>query len=67
MNGFAPSPDNESGMPETNDVMMQFFHWYIPDDGGLWGQVACRAGELAAAANCNQDSFYVVTFIVDVS
>ncbi|MBC8017153.1 MAG: alpha-amylase, partial [Verrucomicrobia bacterium] len=36
-------------MPETNGVMMQYFHWYIPDDGGLWGRVASRAGELAAA------------------
>src|SRR5512138_2473165 len=37
------------GMPETNGVMMQYFHWYIPDDGSLWEQVAARAGELAAA------------------
>ena len=36
-------------MPETNGVMMQYFHWYIPDDGSLWGQVTDRAGDLAAA------------------
>jgi alpha-amylase len=32
-----------------NGVMMQYFHWYIPDDGSLWEQTASRAGELAAA------------------
>ena len=36
-------------MPATNGVMMQYFHWYIPDDGSLWDQVAARAGELSAA------------------
>src|SRR5512133_3849256 len=37
------------GMAETNGVMMQYFHWYIPDDGSLWEQTANRAGELATA------------------
>ncbi len=36
-------------MPATNGVMMQYFHWYIPDDGSLWDQVAARAEELSAA------------------
>jgi alpha-amylase len=36
-------------MSETNGVMMQYFHWYIPGDGSLWEQVADKAGELAAA------------------
>lgn len=36
-------------MPEINGVMMQYFHWYNPDDGSLWEQVATRAEELAAA------------------
>lgn len=36
-------------MPEINGVMMQYFHWYNPDDGSLWEQVGERAGELAAA------------------
>jgi alpha-amylase len=36
-------------MSETNGVMMQYFHWYFPDDGSLWEQVADKAGELAAA------------------
>ena len=36
-------------MPESNGVMMQYFHWYIADDGCLWEQVEARAGELAAA------------------
>ena len=36
-------------MPKSNGVMMQYFHWYIPDDGSLWEQAQARAGELAAA------------------
>ena len=28
---------------------MQYFHWYIPEDGNLWEQTAARVGELAAA------------------
>jgi alpha-amylase len=36
-------------MPATNGVMMQYFHWYISDDGSLWDQVAARAEELSAA------------------
>jgi alpha-amylase len=32
-----------------NGVMMQYFHWYTPDDGSLWDEVAARASELAAA------------------
>ncbi len=34
-------------MRELNGVMMQYFHWYSPDDGTYWEQVAARAGELA--------------------
>jgi alpha-amylase len=32
---------------ETNGVMMQYFHWYLPDDGQLWNQLAQSAEELA--------------------
>jgi alpha-amylase len=31
-----------------NGVMMQYFHWYLPDDGTHWELTATRAGELAA-------------------
>jgi alpha-amylase len=34
-------------MSHTNGVMMQYFHWYLPDDGSLWKQVAEKAEELA--------------------
>lgn len=34
-------------MSSSNGVMMQFFHWYTPDDGNLWNEVAERAAELA--------------------
>ncbi|WP_373544970.1 alpha-amylase [Chamaesiphon sp.] len=36
-------------MSDPNGVMMQYFHWYNPDDGSLWNQVAEKASELAAA------------------
>lgn len=36
-------------MKELNGVMMQYFHWYTPDDGTHWDQVAARAKELADA------------------
>ncbi|NJD37527.1 MAG: alpha-amylase [Geobacter sp.] len=36
-------------MSELNGVMMQYFQWYLPDNGNLWHQVADRAGELAEA------------------
>jgi len=34
-------------MSEQNGVMMQYFHWYLPDDGSLWKQVAEKVEELA--------------------
>ncbi|GBO53979.1 cytoplasmic alpha-amylase [Pseudanabaena sp. lw0831] len=34
-------------MAKQNGVMMQYFHWYMPDDGSLWNQVAEKADELA--------------------
>ena len=34
-------------MSHTNGVMMQYFHWYLPDDGSLWKQVAEKVEELA--------------------
>ena len=34
-------------MSDPNGVMMQYFHWYSPDDGSLWNQVAEKADELA--------------------
>ena len=32
-----------------NGVMMQYFHWYSPDDGTLWDEVASKADELKKA------------------
>jgi alpha-amylase len=34
-------------MSEPNGVMMQYYHWYIPDDGSLWNQLADQAEKLA--------------------
>jgi alpha-amylase len=34
-------------MSDQNGVMMQYFHWYLPDDGSLWNQVAKQTEELA--------------------
>ena len=34
-------------MSNQNGVMMQYFHWYLPDDGSLWNQVVEEAEELA--------------------
>ncbi|MCM1981581.1 alpha-amylase [Lyngbya confervoides] len=34
-------------MSLENGVMMQFFHWYTPADGGLWNEIASKAAELA--------------------
>lgn len=31
-----------------NGTMMQYFHWYCPDDGSLWKEVKERAASLAA-------------------
>jgi alpha-amylase len=31
----------------VNGVMMQYFHWYNPDDGQLWNQLAEAAEDLA--------------------
>lgn len=36
-------------MGAVNGTMMQYFHWYIANDGNLWRQVASEAGKLAAA------------------
>ncbi|NJN86481.1 MAG: alpha-amylase [Leptolyngbyaceae cyanobacterium SL_7_1] len=34
-------------MADMNGVMMQYFHWYCPDDGSLWNQLSDSAEELA--------------------
>ena len=34
-------------MSDKNGVMMQYFHWYLPEDGSLWKQVAEKVEELA--------------------
>jgi alpha-amylase len=34
-------------MSEPNGVMMQYYHWYIPDDGSLWNQLADQSEKLA--------------------
>lgn len=36
-------------MSDPNGVMMQYFHWYIPNDGSLWNQVAQEADALVKA------------------
>ncbi|HBE53797.1 MAG TPA: alpha-amylase, partial [Cyanobacteria bacterium UBA11369] len=36
-------------MADLNGTMMQYFHWYIPDDGTLWDKVKHNAQELADA------------------
>ncbi len=36
-------------MAHANGVMMQYFHWYSPEDGSLWKEVAANAKDLAAA------------------
>ncbi|AKG24261.1 alpha-amylase [Calothrix sp. 336/3] len=36
-------------MADVNGVIMQYFHWYNPDNGTLWQEVKSRAGELAKA------------------
>jgi alpha-amylase len=36
-------------MSDPNGVMMQYFHWYCPEDGSLWNQVAEKASDLAKA------------------
>ena len=36
-------------MGKSNGVMMQFFHWYNPDDGSLWNEAKSKARELADA------------------
>lgn len=34
-------------MAHQNGTMMQYFHWYNPDDGSLWKEVESKASELA--------------------
>lgn len=36
-------------MSQVNGTMMQYFHWYIPDDGKFWQEVANNAADLAKA------------------
>jgi alpha-amylase len=36
-------------MSDPNGVMMQYFHWYSPEDGSLWNQVTEKAPDLAKA------------------
>ncbi len=36
-------------MAVQNGVMMQFFHWYTPDDGKLWNQLTESAQSLSEA------------------
>jgi alpha-amylase len=36
-------------MSKVNGVIMQYFHWYLPQGGILWNQLAKDATELAAA------------------
>lgn len=41
-------PLSESAHAE-NGTMMQYFHWYLDDDGSLWNKVTCNAEEIANA------------------
>jgi len=34
-------------MGKVNGVLMQYFHWYLPNDGGLWKQVIKDAKKLS--------------------
>jgi alpha-amylase len=36
-------------MSDLNGVMMQYFHWYLPQDGSLWNQLAESAEDLATS------------------
>ncbi|HTE20745.1 MAG TPA: alpha-amylase, partial [Armatimonadota bacterium] len=36
-------------MAESNGVMMQFFHWYVPSDGRLWAELSREAAGLRNA------------------
>jgi alpha-amylase len=36
-------------MSDPNGVMLQYFHWYSPQDGSLWNQLAESAEDLAKA------------------
>ncbi|MEB3293203.1 MAG: alpha-amylase [Synechococcales bacterium] len=36
-------------MAFINGTMMQYFHWYLPNDGTHWQQVQAKASELAQA------------------
>lgn len=36
-------------MADINGTMMQYFHWYIPDDGNHWNNVKEKAAELASS------------------
>lgn len=36
-------------MADFNGTMMQYFHWYCPDNGTLWDEVKSNAKELADA------------------
>jgi alpha-amylase len=36
-------------MKYTNGTMMQYFHWYYPNDGSLWKKVKAEAKNLAEA------------------
>jgi alpha-amylase len=38
----------------SNSTMMQYFHWDLPADGTLWGQVTQEAGTLAASGITEQ-------------
>ncbi|MGB7247711.1 MAG: alpha-amylase, partial [Phormidesmis sp.] len=36
-------------MTKTNGTMMQYFHWYVDNDGTLWNQAKQKSKELADA------------------
>jgi alpha-amylase len=36
-------------VPDLNGVMMQYFHWYIPDTGLFWERVSEQAAQLGQA------------------
>jgi alpha-amylase len=36
-------------MKNPNGTMMQYFHWYVPDNGNFWDEVKNQSTELANA------------------
>lgn len=44
----------------VNDVMMQYFYWYVDPDGSLWSKIANQAEDLARIGITAFDLIYLV-------